>query len=88
MAVFELESQMLQGKAYRDHLNRNWEAGNDKLAFLEEKIENMALSKPVNVVSQQDINDLDNKINRIILGIDHDTIKMVVREILKEEGVI
>lgn len=88
MAVFELESQMLQGKAYRDHLNRNWEAGNDKLAFLEEKIENMAPSKPVNVVSQQDINDLDNKINRIILGIDHDTIKMVVREILKEEGVI
>lgn len=88
MAVFELESQMLQDKAYRDHLNRNWEAGNDKLAFLEEKIENMAPSKPVNVVSQQDINDLDNKINRIILGIDHDTIKMVVREILKEEGVI
>ena len=88
MEVFELESQMLQGKAYRDHLNRNWEAGNDKLAFLEEKIENMAPSKPVNVVSQQDINDLDNKINRIILGIDHDTIKMVVREILKEEGVI
>lgn len=88
MAVFELESQMLQDKAYRDHLNRNWEAGNDKLAFLEEKIENMAPSKPVNVVSQQDINDLDNKIKRIILGIDHDTIKMVVREILKEEGVI
>lgn len=88
MAVFELESQMLQDKAYRDHLNRNWEAGNDKLAFLEEKIENMAPSKPVNVVSQQDINDLDKKINRIILGIDHDTIKMVVREILKEEGVI
>ncbi len=88
MAVFELESQMLQGKAYRDHLNRNWEAGNDKLASLEDKIENMAPSKPVNVVSQQDINNLNKKINRIILGVDHDTIKLVVREILKEEGVV
>lgn len=88
MAVFELESQMLQGKAYRDHLNRNWEAGNNKLASLEDKIENITPSKPVNVVSQQDINKLNNKINRIILGIDHDTIKLVVREILKEEGVI
>lgn len=88
MTVFELESQLLQGKAYRDHLDRNWKAGNDKLAFLENKIENMTPSKPVNVVSQQDINDLNNKINRIILGIDHETIKLVVREILKEEGVI
>lgn len=88
MAVFELESQLLQGKSYRDHLNRNWEAGNDKLASLEDKIENMTSSRPVNVVSQQDINDLNNKINRIILGIDHDTIKLVVREILKDEGVI
>ncbi len=88
MTVFELESQLLQGKAYRDHLDRNWKAGNDKLAFLENKIENMIPSKPVNVVSQQDINDLNNKINRITLGIDHETIRLVVREILKEEGVI
>lgn len=88
MAVFEPESQMLQGKAYRDHLNRNWKAGNDKLASLEDRIENMTPSKPVNVVSQQDIKKLNNKINRIVLGIDHDTIKLVVREILKEEGVI
>lgn len=88
MAVFELESQLLQGKAYRDHLDRNWKAGNNKLAALEDKIENISPSKPANVASQQDINNLNNKINRIILGIDHDTIKLVVREILKEEGVI
>ncbi|KRL84609.1 hypothetical protein [Ligilactobacillus apodemi] len=41
-----------------------------------------------NFVTKQDLDVLDKKIKRIILGIDHDTIKLVVREILKEEGVI
>lgn len=41
-----------------------------------------------NFVTKQDLDVLDKKIKRITLGIDHETIKLVVREILKEEGVI
>lgn len=39
-------------------------------------------------VTKQDLDVLDKKINRIVLGIDHETISLIVREILKEEGVI
>lgn len=38
--------------------------------------------------TKQDLDVLDKKINRIVLGIDHETIKLIVLEILKEEGVI
>ncbi|MCR1902326.1 hypothetical protein [Ligilactobacillus apodemi] len=38
--------------------------------------------------TQEEMNQLDAKIKRIIMGSDHETIKLVVREILKEEGVI
>lgn len=41
-----------------------------------------------NFVTKQDLDILDKKIKRITLGIDHETIKLVVREILKEEGAI
>lgn len=41
-----------------------------------------------NFVTKQDLDVLDKKIKRITLGIDHETIKLVVREILKDEGVI
>lgn len=80
MAVFEEESQLLQGSSYRNHLNKNWKAGNKKFAELEMKIEGQ---KP-----QESVSELNKKINRIVLGVDHETIKQVVFEILKEEGVI
>lgn len=38
--------------------------------------------------TQEEVKQLDAKIKRIIIGTDHETIKLVVREILKEEGVI
>ena len=35
--VFEKEGSPTQDAAYREHLDRNWEAGNKKFAELEEK---------------------------------------------------
>lgn len=88
MAVFEEESQLFQGSAYRDHLNKNWEAGNKKFAELEKKIEGQKPQGSADAVSQESVSELNKKINRIILGVDHETIKTVVFEILKDEGVI
>lgn len=39
-------------------------------------------------VTQEELERLEAKINRIVLGIDYETVRLVVREILKEEGVI
>lgn len=41
MSVFENESQTFQGKDYRDHLNRNWEAGNDEVDAINHRIDNL-----------------------------------------------
>lgn len=38
MSVFEKESQTFQGKDYRDHLNRNWEAGDNLEASFNKQI--------------------------------------------------
>ena len=40
MAVFEEESETFQGKNYRDHLNRNWDNGNNELDALNKRINN------------------------------------------------
>lgn len=45
-------------------------------------------SETVSGPSHEDLKNLNSKINRIVLGVDHETIKLVVLEILKEEGVI
>lgn len=37
---------------------------------------------------EKDKIDLTNRINRIVLGTDQETLKLVVRQILKDEGVI
>ncbi|WP_353726555.1 SGNH/GDSL hydrolase family protein [Lactiplantibacillus plantarum] len=38
MAIFEDESNMLQGSEYRDHLNRNWDNGNDEFNAINQRI--------------------------------------------------
>lgn len=39
--VFEKEGSPTQDASYREHLNRNWEAGNRKFAELEGKVQDM-----------------------------------------------
>ncbi len=41
MAIFEKESDLLQGKNYRDHLNRNWENGDQAIAEQNKAISNI-----------------------------------------------
>lgn len=47
---------------------------------------------PKDVLTSEDLNrlstDLDEKINRLILGIDETTVRIVVEKILQEKGVI
>ncbi|MGJ5606375.1 hypothetical protein KNO54_00220 [Latilactobacillus sakei] len=47
---------------------------------------------PKDSLTSEDLNqlsaDLDEKINRLILGIDETTVRIVVEKILKEKGVI
>lgn len=88
MSVFEEEKSLFQDGEYRKHLNRNWQAGNKKLSELESKLDKLKPAKQSTEIPQNSIDELNARINRIVLGIDHDTIKLVVREILKEEGVI
>ena len=39
MGIFEKEEQMFQNRNYRDHLDRNWEAGNDAFDMMTKRIE-------------------------------------------------
>lgn len=47
---------------------------------------------PKEILTRDDLNqfstELDEKINRLILGIDETTVRIVVEKILKEKGVI
>lgn len=47
---------------------------------------------PKDVLTSEDLNrlsaELDEKINRLILGIDENTVRIVVEKILQEKGII
>lgn len=42
MAVFEKESEVLQDRNYRQHLNRNWDAGNKEIDAVNKRIDQIA----------------------------------------------
>lgn len=54
--VFEKEGSPTQDATYREHLNRNWEAGNKKFAELEGKFQNTE-DKYHGVIVGRDSND-------------------------------
>ena len=58
--VFEKEGSPTQDATYREHLDRNWEAGNRKFAELEGKVKNTE-EKYQDIISDQDSNDADKK---------------------------
>lgn len=58
--VFEKEGSPTQDAAYREHLDRNWEAGNKKFAELEGKVKNTE-EKCQDIIGDQDSNDADKK---------------------------
>lgn len=55
--VFEKEGSPTQDAAYREHLDRNWEAGNKKFAELEKKFKDSE-DKYQDVIVGQDSNDV------------------------------
>ena len=55
--VFEKEGSPTQDAAYREHLDRNWEAGNKKFAELERRF-NDSEEKYQDVIVGQDSNDV------------------------------
>ena len=58
--VFEQEGSPIQDSAFREHLNRNWEAGNRKFAELEGKVQSTE-QKYDDVLGDQDSNVKDKK---------------------------
>lgn len=58
--VFEKEGSPTQDATYREHLDRNWEAGNRKFAELESKVKNTE-EKCQDIIGDQDSNDIDKK---------------------------
>lgn len=58
--VFEKEGSPTQDATYREHLDRNWEAGNRKFAELEGKVKNTE-EKCQDIIGDQDSNDADTK---------------------------
>lgn len=58
--VFEKEGSPTQDASYREHLDRNWEAGNKKFAELEGKVKNTE-EKYQDIIGDQDSNDADKK---------------------------
>lgn len=58
--VFEKEGSPTQDAAYREHLDRNWEAGNKKFAELESKVKNTE-EKCQDIIGDQDSNDVNKK---------------------------
>lgn len=58
--VFEKEGSPTQDATYREHLDRNWEAGNKKFAELEGKVQNTE-EKYQDILGDQDTNDADKK---------------------------
>ncbi len=58
--VFEKEGSPTQDASYREHLDRNWKAGNKKFAELEGKVKNTE-EKCQDIIGDQDSNDVDKK---------------------------
>lgn len=58
--VFEQEGSPTQDSAFREHLNKNWEAGNRKFAELEGKVQSTE-QKYDDVLGDQDSNVKDRK---------------------------
>ena len=58
--VFEKEGSPTQDAAYREHLDRNWEAGNKKFAELEGKVQSTE-QKYDDVLGDQEGNAKDKK---------------------------
>ena len=58
--VFEKEGSPTQDATYREHLDRNWEAGNRKFAELEGKVQNTE-EKYQDILGDKDTNDVDKK---------------------------
>lgn len=58
--VFEKEGSPTQDATYREHLDRNWEAGNKKFAELEGKVKNTE-EKCQDIIGDQDSNAKDKK---------------------------
>lgn len=58
--VFEKEGSPTQDATYREHLDRNWEAGNKKFAELEGKVQSTE-QKYDDVLGDQDSNAKDKK---------------------------
>lgn len=58
--VFEQEGSPTQDSAFREHLNKNWEAGNRKFAELEGKVQSTE-QKYDDVLGDQEDNAKDKK---------------------------
>ena len=58
--VFEQEGSPTQDSAFREHFNKNWEAGNRKFAELEGKVQSTE-QKYDDVLGDQDSNVKDKK---------------------------
>lgn len=96
MAIFENEKETLQGSAYYDHLNRNWDNGNRAFQEINNKLD--VLSKSDAGSNSFDDNftkqladvemRLKKQISRVALGTDTTTIEEIVTKILIERGVI
>lgn len=48
--VFEQEGSPTQDSSFREHLDRNWEAGNKKFAELESKVKNTEKNVRISLV--------------------------------------
>ncbi|WP_461241222.1 hypothetical protein [Paucilactobacillus sp. N302-9] len=73
------------GDTFRDTVNDNFTTIANALNLLIGVDDSKDNSK---TVTKQDITNLQNRIDRIVLGVDQATIEAVVTEILQQKGVI
>lgn len=76
---------------FRNTVNDNFAKIANTLNLIIDNINESATSdssKESSYATKQDISDLTSRINRIVIGTDNDTIKLIVEQILQEKGVI
>lgn len=74
---------------YRDDLNDNFKIIKDELFDLKQQIDEVDTSDFITVSTlDKKLDGLTARINRIVLGTDNETIRTVVNQILKDEGII
>lgn len=74
---------------YRKDLNGNFKIIKDELFDLKQQIDEVDTSDFITVSTlDKKLDGLTARINRIVLGTDSESIRIVVEQILKEEGVI